>query len=178
MRVRGLSLAAAVAAGVLSTGCATNPAPVPAVVDARARILLAGDWSGEYRSPEKDRSGAITFTLEQEDDSTICRGEVLMVPRGAGEPVHPASRDFPPRLGQPMRHPRLLAIEFVRVEGTRVNGRIEPYDDPDTGHQVTTVFDGTISGDVITGRLISFDGVTGQRFEGSWKVTRTQRNVP
>ena len=75
-------------------------------------------------------------------------------------------------MDQPMKTPRLLAIESLRVTGTRIVGRIEPYSDPETGHPVRTSFEGAISGDTIRGSLMSVDEETGARFAGSWVVTR------
>jgi len=162
---------AAIAAAVTLLACANAPRAVPATLDPQGRMLLTGEWSGTYESTARGRSGYITFELEQDADSTICRGDVLMVPEATGEPVRPmAGRDN--RTGQPFRAPRLLAIESLRVTGNMLSGRIEPYEDPETFHPVRTSFDGRVRGDTIRGTLVIQDQENGVRFEGTWMVVR------
>jgi len=154
--------------------CAGQSAPVPATLDPVAKTLLTGEWTGTYESPAKERNGYITFELEQDVDSTVCRGDVLMVPKATGQPVRPVAGHEVHR-DNVMRIPRLLAIESIRVTGDRITGRIEPYSDPETMHPVRTSFEGRITGDTIRGTLSSIDEQTGDRISGTWTVTRTKR---
>ncbi|HEY2824101.1 MAG TPA: hypothetical protein VGI83_01005 [Gemmatimonadales bacterium] len=172
---RGLSFSAAVAAMMMMPGCATRPAQVPASIDPAGRMLLTGEWSGTYESPSKSRSGYITFELEQDADSTVCRGDVLMVPRENGQPVRTPITGVDPRTGQQYVAPRLLAIEALRVTGDKLSGRIEPYNDPETMHPVRTSFEGRIKGEAIRGSLVTTDEQTGQQFMGTWVVTRQHK---
>ena len=154
-----------------TSACSTQSATVPARIDPTSIPLLTGEWTGTYESPIKSRSGLITFQLEQDADSTICRGEVLMIPRNTGMPVRPVA-GHRPGTDQPVHTPRLLVIESIQVRGGRISGRMEPYEDPETLHPVRTSFEGHITGETIRGTLSSIDDVTGERFLGSWSVTR------
>ena len=159
------------AAVVLALACASQPMPVPATIDPQGAVLLTGEWSGTYDSPAKDRSGFISFQLEQDADSTVCRGDVLMIPRNTGIPVRPVAGHFPHN-DQPVRAPRMLVIESIRVMGDKISGRMEPYEDPGTFRPVRTAFEGRVVGDTIRGTLTSLDEETGARFTGTWSVTR------
>lgn len=158
-------------AAVFALACASKPMPVPATIDPRGAVLLTGEWSGTYDSPAKNRSGFISFQLEQDADSTICRGEVLMIPRNTGIPVRAIAGHWPHN-DQPVRAPRMLVIESIRVMGDKISGRMEPYEDPETFHPVRTAFEGRVKGDTIRGTLTALDEETGARFVGTWSVTR------
>jgi hypothetical protein len=67
---------------------------------------------------------------------------------------------------------RLLAITFVRVEDGFVQGRLEPYRDPECGCRLDTTFVGTRSGDVIEGTFTSLHMDTGVVRRGVWRVVR------
>jgi hypothetical protein len=171
---------AGIALLLAANACATMPAPVPLVADPEGKLLLAGNWVGEYWNPATGRSGSISFSLVQHD-TTQCNvhaehahGDVLMVPLG-GEALPPAEGW---EIGRAEREaPTVLRIQLIRVRGERLTGTLEPYRDPDTGNAVSTTFEGIINGDEIRGDFVSVDARTGQRFMGNWRVLRTSKPV-
>ncbi len=167
MRQR-LDLWIAVAALSGAAACATLPAPVPLVADPEGKRLLAGEWVGQYENPATGRSGSITFLLHQHADTTECRGDVLMIPRGASDP-RPTQEAIGEQSAPEMR---VLRIDQLTVMGDQLSGIIEPYRDPETGNPINTRFDGQIVGDRISGQLISAGGKTGPQAVGTWEVTR------
>lgn len=156
-----------VAAVVAAAACAANPSPVPIAGTARDLDALAGAWEGEYVSGETGRSGNITFTLRAGADSAF--GDVVMIPRPV--PPIPADGRVPP--GGVIDAPHVLSIAFVRAGTGVVSGRLTPYQSPDCGCTLTTVFRGTVSGDRIEGTftMIHSDHMAPQQ-TGTWWVAR------
>ncbi|MSR07266.1 MAG: hypothetical protein EXR93_09410 [Gemmatimonadetes bacterium] len=159
------------AAALALAGCASLPARVPLIADPEGQALLQGEWVGDYSSPSTGRAGNITFMLETHADSTICRGDVMMIPQGSNDALLPAESWM---LGvQPeSTAPSILQIELLKVTGDQLSGTIQAYRDPVTGHSISTTFEGTIRGNAITGELVSVDAKTGDRFTGPWQVIR------
>jgi hypothetical protein len=83
---------------------------------------LAGEWGGDYSSSASGRSGSISFTLLAHGDSAF--GDVVMVPAEWGRPLMPW-RDPAAQSGS-RPQATALTINFVRVEGNQVSGRLEP----------------------------------------------------
>jgi hypothetical protein len=140
------------AVAFLVAGCAMNPAPVPIRGDAWGIADLAGEWVGEYESPDTRRSGSITFKLEAGRDTAY--GDVIMVP---GLALGWRAADPEAWLGrQPVRtDPQPLFIRFVSVEGRRVSGRLEPYRSPTCDCLLHTTFAGERRGDRIEGTFVT-----------------------
>ncbi len=69
------------------TACHASRAPVPVVGTSGDVSALAGDWVGDYSSPESGRSGSISFSLKSATDSAV--GDVVMIPNGVGSPLSP-----------------------------------------------------------------------------------------
>jgi hypothetical protein len=89
-----------------------------------------------------------------------------MFPRQTPEPNSPEHHNTPGP-----NAPQGLTIRFVSAANGMVSGRLDPYNDPECGCQVETVFEGRIAGDTIEGRYTSRrSGTTTQT--GEWKVTR------
>jgi hypothetical protein len=65
----------------------------------------------------------------------------------------------------------VLRIRFVRVDGGKVSGTLQPYRDPDCGCSVYTTFEGTVEGDVIEGTFVARHA-DGPLFRGTWLVMR------
>jgi hypothetical protein len=147
-------------------GCASRAASVPLVASAVDSAALEGEWVGDYQMPATGRSGSIQFTLRA--DGTGASGDVLMIPRGATQPLR--------RIEEPGasvaadRQTSLLTISIVRVSGDTVSGRLDPYLDPDCQCTVETTFRGRLSGDTIAGTFES-QGAPGVRV-GQWRVRR------
>jgi hypothetical protein len=66
----------------------------------------------------------------------------------------------------------VLHIRFVRAEGGIVNGRLEPYRDPQCGCQLTTVFRGMLKGDTLSGSFRSWHEEMQRWTEGTWRTVR------
>ncbi len=155
-------LAAALAA------CAAPSTPVP-VVGAPADVAqLAGEWEGQYSSVETGRSGSIFFHIAAGTDSS--HGDVLMDPAVLG--LRRAGGD-PTAVGQPTVRPgQAIGITFVRVAGGRVNGRLDPYTDPDCTCPLYTTFEGTLKADTLEGTYSSHHDAGGYVQHGQWRVMR------
>ena len=134
---------------VVLGACATGQAPVPVSGDAAGLGALAGDWGGDYQGTT--RSGSIVFRLEAGADTAY--GDVVMIPRERREsrlPVQDPSAGLPtPRMVE------VLSIAFVRATGGGLEGRLNPYRDPDCDCVLDTRFQGRIRGDVIEGTFAS-----------------------
>jgi len=165
-------IGSALALATLAMACSARQEAVPVVGTASDLEPLAGEWVGEYSSVESGRSGSITFTLAASGDTA--HGDVVMIPRGANQPLRPAEPGDPDVVGA-RSVPEVLTIKFVRVTGNRVSGSLVPYRDPDCGCPLSTTFEGSLKGDVIEGTFESRHGQTNAVLRGRWKVTRTPR---
>src|SRR5436309_9934801 len=157
----------------LTTCTPTPPPPVPLAGTARDVAALAGRWEGSYSSAVTGRSGSISFTLSAGTDSAF--GDVIMVPRGWGRPLQ--AWDRPGSAGAPGTQPRaaVLTINFVRVAGGRVTGRLAPYADPESGAPLATTFEGQLAGDRIEGTYTTRGGGSPDAQTGQWQVMRRRR---
>jgi hypothetical protein len=131
---------------------------------------LAGEWSGEYSSPETGRSGSIVFRLVGGTDSAT--GDVMMTPQLGTPRGATPSQGAPPVASEGMRAPQVLTIRFVRIQSGRVSGRLDPYVEPDCRCTLLTVFEGELKGDVLAGTYTSRVQTTGQEQHGRWQVKR------
>ena len=164
-----LVIAATVVA--LGAACSTTPAPVPLVAEPVDVSALAGEWTGEYESPDLGRRGSIVFSLLAGTDTA--HGDVLMTPRGYRDPLRPAE----PRMGveRERSNPELLTIRFVRIDGGRVSGVLDPYRDPECGCTLQTSFTGRLVDDsTIEGTFVTTGPPGFPRSTGSWRVTRAK----
>jgi hypothetical protein len=167
-------IAAAVGASVLALGCSLRPPTTEVTANDFDLAPLVGKWTGEYNSEETGRSGDISFVLHAGEVSAS--GLIEMVARAPETVVVPADRPVVNgRLSVPAKE--LLTVHFVRKEGNRVVGLLDPYTDPDCACRVTTSFQGvfvdsrTIEGTYNTiGSELAHIPTGGQ-----WKVTRTIR---
>jgi hypothetical protein len=125
---------------------------------------LVGEWRGEYANPEAGRSGTIAFTLRAGESSAS--GKVVMIPGKADTLAAAAAMAR-----------SVINISFMRKQGNKVTGTLDPYVDPTCACRVTTNFEGaftdarTIEGTFTTVPSTSGSNVTG----GKWKVTRVKR---
>ncbi len=157
----------------LAAACSWAPARVVMVGPAAEVSALAGEWSGEYRSVEAQRSGTIWFKLEAGRDTAY--GDVLMLPRESNVVSEPTAPGFE----RPASMSRVLTIKFVRVEGAWITGTIDPYPGPDCGCELSTSFRGTLKGDRIEGDfLIAHSGKEKAPQSGTWFATRVKKNTP
>lgn len=160
LRFPGMSLVLSIAAGCASTPAEVRIEGAPSEISA-----LAGKWEGEYSSKATGRLGSIVFELVAGEDHA--HGDVLMIPRGSNEPYRPRSGGEGPA---PAGASQLLTIRFVRAEGGKISGTLEPYWDPDCSCEVTTTFLGEVHGNRIDGTFTS-ERTAGRVF-GTWTATR------
>ena len=166
MKARSPITAAAVA-GLLAACSPAPQKPVPLAGTVGDLAALTGHWEGTYSSVATGRSGSISFTLSASRDSAF--GDVVMIPAGLGRPVQtwnqPATAAVP-------AHATVLTINFVRIAGGRVTGRLVPYADPETGAQLFTTFEGQVRGDTIDGTYATRAARGTVSPTGEWSVTR------
>ena len=152
------------------TACAGKPAAVPIQASAADMQALEGRWEGQYNSTQTGRGGIIVFTLTAGTDSAA--GDVVMIPTGSNNPI---MRDGPgrPPFTATGATPELLTIRFVRIEGGRVSGALDPYRAPDCNCVVATTFVGDLTGDRISGTFTTRGGGPGRApVTGEWDVRR------
>lgn len=145
--------------------CSSAPRPVPVTAAGPDLQELAGQWSGEYHATGGGRQGTILFKLAAGAESAT--GEVLMFPKppaptNAGETGVGA-------VGQPL--PQSLSIRFVRSEGGKISGTLDPYIDPECSCRVETTFEGVLAGDNIEGTYTA-NRTGNPAMIGTWKVKR------
>jgi hypothetical protein len=158
------------ALGALLAACAGGPrTPVPVVGSTRDVQALAGQWDGWYSSAVTRRNGSISFTLTARGDSAA--GDVVMIPRALGQPVHPWNEAAVPGVATPPRT-SVLTINFVRIAAGRVTGTLAPYADPKTGAKLFTRFEGTLAGDTIEGTYTTTSSGSVESQTGEWQVSR------
>ena len=151
---------------LLGAACTWHGAPVPVLGETAS---LEGEWEGTYASPLTGRSGSILFRLQAGTDSAY--GDVVMIPVQTEQVVAPAA---PQILQAPRTLPRVLRISFVRCEVGRVTGRLDVYEDPETGERLLTMFDGRILGDRLEGTFSTMTEGTGRVLSGEWSAKRTK----
>lgn len=165
--MRGSIAAIVTGLGVLAA-CQGPQPPVPVLGEIE---VLAGRWEGEYGSRESGRAGSILFTLQAGTDTA--HGDVLMVPRAWDLPPQPRAGDPDAMDVRRDRPPQALPIAFVRAVGDVVEGRLEPYRDPDCGCVLTTVFMGKlVNPATFEGTFTSIHGSGDRTVRGWWRVTR------
>jgi hypothetical protein len=148
----------------LAVGCKFQGTPVPVTGQTQ---LLAGEWEGTYFSDATGRTGSILFHLKAGTDSAY--GDVLMIPAQAEYSRLPTMPESP----RPLRKPgRVLTISFVQCEDRSVTGRLDPYEDPDTGERLFTTFEGRLEGKTFRGTFLTLFSASGQRVGGTWSVAR------
>lgn len=153
-------------AALLVGGCQVAHPPVPVV---GSDLSLDGVWEGTYESRDTGRMGDLTFALDVEADSAV--GEVVMVPRGT--PVSVRRDDNEAWRWEGVARPQILTIRFVRLGDGRVSGELNPYQDPDCGCTLRTVFEGTVDGDRANGTFTSEAAEDAYHSaEGTWTAVR------
>jgi len=165
---------AAVGAIMLLPGCALRAPKTEVSADDFDLSPLVGRWSGEYNSKSTGRAGDISFVLRAGEISAD--GRIEMVAREPENVIVPTDRPMVNgRVTTPAR--RLLTIHFVRKEGRRVIGLVDPYIDPDCACKVTTTFEGAfIDGHTIEGTYSTISSELAHiPSGGQWKVTRATR---
>lgn len=134
------------AIAAIAMSCASTPKPNAGGGTPYDLSRIVGEWHGEYSSAATGLNGSILFVLEAARGPAY--GEVLMIPNPdrAALPRSEAARpdELPSR--------RILTVAVVKVEGSEMEGTLEPYRDPECGCLLWTTF---------TGRLLSYDAAEG-----------------
>ena len=154
--------------GAAVASCASAPT-IPLQGSPPALTALAGEWDGTYASRDTGRTGSIWFKLIAGDDHA--HGDVLMTPRGHTEPYYRYPPSGWPAAGPPADVTHVLTIQFAHVSDGTVDGRLEPYWDPDCQCEAITTFRGRLLGDRLEGTFSTRLGLTGQA-SGRWVAYR------
>jgi hypothetical protein len=148
--------------------CASSePAPVQVIGAPGDLVPLAGEWLGTYEGGGNGRSGSITFHLTEQSEGA--HGDVLMVPKQ--ELVRNEVERHPPH--SMISSASVLSIEFVRIAGGEISGKMTPYPDPEMPEaMLETQFTGRVDGEWIEGTFVTYSdrGVSPRR--GTWRVHR------
>lgn len=156
---------------VTAASCASRPSPVRLLADPVAMSALVGEWQGVYSSVQTGRSGSIVFNLRSTADTAY--GDVVMTPKKASRVVA-ADRQVPGPGAPPVN--QVLTIRFVRMQGNRVAGTLDPYDDPDCACRLHTTFIGLFDGGSrIEGTFESRGSMDHPLTTGKWEVARVRR---
>jgi len=145
-------------------GCASKPPAIELTSSDFDLNPLVGEWRGDYSNPEIGRGGTIAFTLRAGESAAS--GNVVMIPNSGDTFVAHAATAGP-----------VLTIHFVRKEGRKVVGTLDPYRDPDCGCEANTTFEGGfVDGRTIEGTFTTALSLAGRSpMHGKWKVTRVKR---
>lgn len=170
MHRASLILAAALAASTIACGRRTPGIDVSSS-DFDVNPLV-GEWRGTSHNPETGRSGTIAFTLLAGESSAS--GNIVIIPR-PDSLLTPEERELLSDVSAPKR--QVLRIDFVRKEGGKLNGTLDPYVDPECNCRVTTTFQGTFrDARTIEGTFTIVPSVPGHGItSGTWKVTRVKK---
>lgn len=162
---RLIAVIAAIIAAASVEACATGKPPETTVTASDFDLQpLVGEWRGDYDNPGAGRSGTIAFTLRAGESSAT--GKVVLIPGKADTLAAAAAMAR-----------SVINISFMRKEGNKVTGTLDPYIDPTCACRVMTNFEGsfkdarTIEGTFSTVPSQSGAQITG----GKWKVTRVKR---
>jgi hypothetical protein len=157
-----LSLAGVAAS---ATGCAGGKPPETEVSSSDFDLQpLVGEWQGDYTNPGAGRTGTIAFRLRAGESSAT--GKVVLIPGKADSLVAAAAMAR-----------SVINISFMRKEGNKVSGTLDPYIDPTCACRVTTNFEGSFKdARTIEGTFTVVPSQSGAQITGGkWKVTRVKR---
>jgi hypothetical protein len=157
-----LAIAAVLAS---AAGCSRRPPEIELTSSDFDLNPLVGVWRGDYTNTVAGRSGTIAFTLRAGE--AAASGSVVMLPASAHD-----------SLSSPAAVERsVLKISFIRKEGSKVAGSLDPFRDPDCACRVVSTFEGTFTDSrTIEGTFTTVPVVAGPKVTGGrWKVTRVKR---
>jgi hypothetical protein len=167
---KGLTIIFVMSLAILPLSCASSaPEPIQVIGAPEDLVPLTGEWIGTYDSNATGRSGSITFHLTESREGA--HGDVLMVPKR--EFIYDRERHASPYPHGMMSSSSVLSIEFVRVSGSGISGKIAPYPDPETPEAtLETHFTGQLDGDWIEGTFVTYSDRDVSPRRGTWRVHR------
>jgi hypothetical protein len=157
---------------LLASCGSTEPGPIQVFGVPEDLAPLTGEWTGTFDSGATGRSGNITFNLTENPEGA--HGDVLMIPKQEliyDRDRHPSQ--YPTGPHGMTSSASVLSIEFVRITGGEINGKIAPYPDPELPEAtLETHFTGRVDGEWIEGTFVTYSdhGVSPRR--GTWRVHR------
>ena len=167
----------------LALSCASSepksPAPAIGMSGEKSALQgLVGRWDGTFTNSQNGRTGTIVFEIFSDKEA---HGDILMIPPGSKEPLHPAA---PPSAEETLRTmPRVLEINFFQAEAGELTGTVGPFEDLDCGCAGRTSFRGAIRGDSIEGTFATeyLDAdfkpdAARPGTGGTWRVARTKKS--
>ena len=162
--MKRLILTLTVAGVAASLGCASKPPEIALTSSDFDLNPLVGEWRGDYSNPEIGRGGTIAFTLRAGESAAS--GNVVMIPSSGDTFVPHADTPRP-----------VLTIHFIRKEGSKVTGTLDPYQDPACDCQASTTFEGAfVDRSTIEGTFTTVTSLAGRpATHGKWKVTRVKK---
>ncbi len=170
MRKTSIAIAILSLALLLISCASSEPGPVQVIGAQEDLAILTGEWVGVYESGATGRSGSITFHLTENPEGA--HGDVLMVPKQTF--VYDQERHAQGMISSSGGGgARALSIEFVRISGGQISGKIASYPDPDLPDAtLETHFTGRVDGEWIEGTFVTYSdrGVSPRR--GTWRVHR------
>ena len=168
--MRKTSIIVSLAFFLISCG-SSEPGPVQVIGVPQDLVLLTGEWTGTYDGVGTGRSGGITFHLTENPSGA--HGDVLMIPKqDFTYNVRPGEVSDRGPQGM-LSSSSVLSIEFVRIAGGEISGRITPYPDPElSGATLETHFTGHVDGDWIEGTFVTYSDHGSSPRRGTWRVHR------
>lgn len=162
----------ATALSALMLACATKPPETELSASDFDLTPLVGVWRGKFNSSQTGRSGIVAFTLRAGERSA--KGNVIMIPR-PDSLLTPEEREALENVANPGRS--VVPITFIRKEGGKMNGTLDPYRAPDCDCVVTTTFEGTFTdANTIQGTYTTVPSKAGASVTGgTWMVTRVKK---
>ena len=165
MTMKRIIVVFALAGAASLTGCAAGRPPGTAVTASDFDLQpLVGEWHGDYTNPGAGRSGTIAFRLRAGEASAT--GKVVLLPGRADTLATAAAMAR-----------SVINISFMRKEGNKVTGTLDPYIDPNCSCRVTTNFEGSFKdATTIEGTFTTVPSQSGAQITGgTWKVIRLRR---
>jgi len=151
--------------------CASIPPPIRLDANAAAREALTGSWAGEYVGDEVDaRRGTIAFRIYANDNDAY--GEVRMRPNGSREASARVQAANPTSGKVALQPKEILTIRVIRARDGHITGELDRYWDPDRECRAKTTFEGTLSGNSISGTFETVYDAPIARTLGRWRVVR------